>query len=166
MFFRRGNFDRRHFSLQRAGIIFAPVFGNKHVDVMCATIGLARACADKCSWTLSPLSRRCVTGEGVQNWTRTAYFSYLFLELNAVSTCLPWASFWTESCTEQICTVAGEIYIHFYKVSSLSSLSSLLKLPDPINWLGRIEDFRYWDSRHGLLEAVPCVGFHPSLETF
>ena len=27
MFFRRRNFVRRHFSLQRAGIIFAPVFG-------------------------------------------------------------------------------------------------------------------------------------------
>ena len=38
-----------------------------HVEVMCAAIGLARACADKCSWTLS--LRRCVTREGVQNWT-------------------------------------------------------------------------------------------------
>ena len=27
MFFRRRNFIRRHFSLKRAGIIFAPVFG-------------------------------------------------------------------------------------------------------------------------------------------
>ena len=50
-YFRRHNFVCQHFSMQRAGIIFAPVFGFCG-DLMCAMIGLARACTDKCSWTL------------------------------------------------------------------------------------------------------------------
>ena len=62
MFFRHRNFVRQHFSLKRAGIIFMPVFRisrwNKHVDVVCPTIGLARACADKWSWTLLPPALR------------------------------------------------------------------------------------------------------------